>query len=88
MSRYAPLDNCLVPLPTSSIGNTYGWPAPWPQRLNNKPQRLSLKTDAEEVFDEDTKHWTALVSDVYIGGLAINWSSVRNVMDMNAGYGG
>ncbi|XP_016477427.2 LOW QUALITY PROTEIN: putative methyltransferase PMT23 [Nicotiana tabacum] len=87
-SWYAPLDNCLVPLPTSSIGNTYGWPAPWPQRLNNKPQRLSLKTDAEEVFDEDTKHWAALVSDVYIGGLAINWSSVRNVMDMNAGYGG
>ncbi|XP_009631455.1 probable methyltransferase PMT23 [Nicotiana tomentosiformis] len=87
-SWYAPLDNCLVPLPTSSIGNTYEWPSPWPQRLNSKPQRLSLKADAEEVFDEDTKHWTALVSDVYIGGLAINWSSVRNVMDMNAGYGG
>ncbi|KAG2406725.1 methyltransferase protein [Vigna angularis] len=26
--------------------------------------------------------------DVYIDGLSINWSSVRNVMDMNAGYAG
>lgn len=87
-SRYASLDSCLVPLPTSSSGNTYKWPAPWPQRLNNKPERLSQKTDNEDIFDEDTKHWAALVSDVYLGGLSINWSSVRNVMDMNAGYGG
>ncbi|KAM3344900.1 putative methyltransferase PMT23 [Capsicum galapagoense] len=87
-SWYTSLDSCLVPLPTSSTGNTYEWPAPWPQRLNNKPERLSQITDAEDVFDEDTKHWAALVSDVYLGGLGINWSSVRNVMDMNAGYGG
>ncbi|WMV31233.1 hypothetical protein MTR67_024618 [Solanum verrucosum] len=87
-SWYASLDSCLVPLPTSSSGNTYEWPTPWPQRLNNKPERLSQKTDNEDIFDEDTKHWAALVSDVYLGGLSINWSSVRNVMDMNAGYGG
>ncbi|KAK4351304.1 hypothetical protein RND71_030617 [Anisodus tanguticus] len=61
---------------------------PWPQRLNTKPLSLSLETDAEEIFNEDTRHWAALVSDVYLGGLDINWSSVRNMMDMNAGYGG
>ncbi|XP_009613322.1 probable methyltransferase PMT23 [Nicotiana tomentosiformis] len=83
-SWYMPLDSCLLPLATSS----YEWPAPWPQRLNNKPLSLSLETDTEEIFNADTKHWAALVSDVYLGGLAINWSNVRNVMDMNAGYGG
>ncbi|KAK4367177.1 hypothetical protein RND71_015057 [Anisodus tanguticus] len=83
-SWYTPLDSCLLPLPTSS----YEWPAPWPQRLNTKPLSLSLETDAEEIFNEDTRHWAALVSDVYLGGLGINWSTVRNVMDMNAGYGG
>lgn len=82
--RYTPLDSCLLPLPSSS----YEWPASWPQRLNTKPLSLSLETDAEEAFNEDTRHWASLVSDVYLGGLAINWTSVRNVMDMNAGYGG
>ncbi|XP_060178818.1 probable methyltransferase PMT23 [Lycium barbarum] len=83
-SWYTPLDSCLLPIPPSS----YKWPAPWPQRLNDKPLSLSVETDAEEIFNEDTSHWAALVSDVYLGGLAINWSTVRNVMDMNAGYGG
>lgn len=72
-----------MPLPDES----YKWPSPWPQRLNDKPQILS-KPDAEESFRGDTTHWSALVSDVYLGGLNINWSSVRNVMDMNAGHGG
>ncbi|XP_049410272.1 probable methyltransferase PMT22 [Solanum stenotomum] len=83
-SWYTPLDSCLLPLASSN----YKWPAPWPQRLNTKPLSLSLETDAEETFNKDTRHWASLVSDVYLGGLAINWSSVRNVMDMNAGYGG
>lgn len=82
-SWYVPLDSCLMPLPDES----YKWPSPWPQRLNDKPQILS-KPDAEESYRGDTTHWSALVSDVYLGGLNINWSSVRNVMDMNAGHGG
>ena len=40
------------------------------------------------MFYEDTKHWSVLVSNVYLNDLAINWSSVRNVMDENAHYGG
>ncbi|KAL0317036.1 UNVERIFIED_CONTAM: putative methyltransferase PMT23 [Sesamum angustifolium] len=82
-SWYAPLDSCLVPLPVDSDK----WPSPWPERLINTPQSLSAEPDAEETFKGDTRHWSALVSEVYLGGLGINWSSVRNVMDMNAGYG-
>lgn len=83
-----PLDGCLQPLPVTGNGDVYNWPAPWPERLNSKPASLSSEPDAEEIFNVDTKHWSALVSDVYHGELAINWSRIRNVMDMNAGYGG
>ena len=88
MYRYIPLDTCLPPLPLPNQGSSYKWPEAWPKRLNSKPVSLSNEADAEELFHEDTKHWSALVSDVYLQGFTMNWSKVRNVMDMNAGYGG
>lgn len=86
--RYAPLSDCLTQLPVDSTGNVLGWPTPWPKRLKSKPESLSTEQDAIQKFNKDTKDWSTLVSDVYLRGLSIKWSSVRNVMDMNAGYGG
>lgn len=83
-SWYTPLDGCLPPLPSYA----QEWPSSWPDRLTSKPPSISSEPDAVETFNADTIHWSALVSEVYLGGLDINWSSVRNVMDMNAGYGG
>ena len=83
-----PLSHCLSLLPVDSKGNLVSWPMPWPKRLSSKPPSLSTESGAEEMFYEDTKHWSDLVSDVYLNNLTINWSSVRNVMDMNAHYGG
>lgn len=88
ISWYVPLDGCIPQLPADSMGNSQNWPVSWPQRLSSKPLSLPTEPDAEQMFYEDTKHWSALVSDVYLDGLAVNWSSIRNVMDMNAGYGG
>ncbi|KAK6929503.1 putative S-adenosyl-L-methionine-dependent methyltransferase [Dillenia turbinata] len=85
-SWYVPLSSCLSELPASKT--VYSWPNPWPERLKSKPPSLSTELGAEKIFNEDTRHWAALVSDVYINGLGMNWSSIRNVMDMNAGYGG
>ncbi|KAL3650292.1 hypothetical protein CASFOL_006695 [Castilleja foliolosa] len=82
--RYMLLDSCLVPL----LGKSYEWPSTWPKRLSDKLPSLSVEPDAEETFKRDTKHWSELVSEVYLEGLGLNWSNVRNVMDMNAGYGG
>ncbi|KAE8695678.1 putative methyltransferase PMT25 [Hibiscus syriacus] len=82
------LSYCISRLPVDSKGNLISWPAPWPQRLTSNPQSLPSEPDAEDIFNEDTKHWASLVSDVYFDALAIKWGSVRNVMDMNAGYGG
>ncbi|KAK4836485.1 hypothetical protein QYF36_023726 [Acer negundo] len=84
-SWYVLLTNCISRLPVDSNRN---WPKRWPQRLSSKPPSLSNKPDAEEAFNNNTKHWLALVSEVYREGLGLNWSSIRNVMDMNAGYGG
>ncbi|GFQ07398.1 probable methyltransferase pmt22 [Phtheirospermum japonicum] len=81
---YVPLVSCLVPLP----GESYEWPSTWPKRLSDKPLSLFVEPDAEETFKQDTGHWSVLVSEVYLGGLGLNWSNVRNVMDMSAGYGG
>ncbi|KAL3521249.1 hypothetical protein ACH5RR_019398 [Cinchona calisaya] len=88
ISWYEPLDVCLSPLPVVNTDNSHSWPAPWPERLNAKPSSSSKGSDSEKIFKEDSNHWSALVSDIYLGSLAINWSSARNVMDMNAGYGG
>ncbi|RYR00002.1 hypothetical protein Ahy_B07g088051 isoform D [Arachis hypogaea] len=85
--RYAKLDSCLTPLSVDGMGELQSWPMPWPQRLNSKPPSL-LDSDATDEFYKDSKLWSQLVSDVYAEGLSIKWSSIRNVMDMNAGYAG
>ncbi|KAF6164860.1 hypothetical protein GIB67_017063 [Kingdonia uniflora] len=84
ISWSVPLEGCL-PIIDSGEQN---WPALWPERLSSTPQSLTTEPSADEIFFEDTKHWVGLVTDVYLEGLSINWSSIRNVMDMNAGYGG
>ena len=86
--RYAKFSSCLIPLPVDAEGNLQSWPMPWPERLTSIPPSLSIESDASEMFLKDTKHWSELVSDVYRDGLSMNWSSVRNIMDMNAGYAG
>ncbi|CAJ1971050.1 unnamed protein product [Sphenostylis stenocarpa] len=87
-SWYTRLNSCLTPLPVDDKGNLQSWPKPWPQRLTSKPPSLPTDSVSRDKFLKDSKHWSELVSDVYLKGLPINWSSVRNVMDMNAGYAG
>jgi tRNA wybutosine-synthesizing protein 1 len=36
----------------------------------------------------DHNHWNAVVEKSYLDGLGLNWSNIRNVMDMRAVYGG
>lgn len=82
-SWYAPLRRCISKLPS---GNVKSWPEQWPKRLLASVKSSSVEA---KTFKKDTEDWSATVSDVYLQRLAvINWSSVRNVMDMNAGFGG
>ncbi|KAL6853603.1 hypothetical protein ACP4OV_019632 [Aristida adscensionis] len=87
---YAPLDSCILPAVSSSGGGN-NWPIPWPERLHMKHSTTSNNSStkfSQEKIDSDASHWKELVSEVYLKEFAVNWSSVRNVMDMNAGFGG
>ncbi|KAL0661984.1 hypothetical protein Bca4012_098821 [Brassica carinata] len=81
--KYAPLRQCISKLPS---GGVQKWPELWHKQLVSvKPQSVSADTKTSK---KDTQKWSEIVSDVYLERLAVNWFSVRNVMDMNAGFGG
>ncbi|KAG0490533.1 hypothetical protein HPP92_007396 [Vanilla planifolia] len=90
ISWYTPLEGCLPPVHVDDSVDSETWPSSWPERLNFWPSNL-LESNNEynkARYYEDTKHWKGLVSSIYMDDLSINWSSIRNVMDMNAGFGG
>ena len=43
---------------------------------------------APDDFAADEEHWNHVVNSSYLAGVGIDWSNVRNVMDMRAVYGG
>ena len=70
------------------------WPEQWPRRVEKAPYWLKNSQvgvygkAAPEDYTSDYKHWKTVVSSSYLKGMGIKWSSVRNVMDMKAMYGG
>ena len=81
-----------VPVAESERGSQ--WPELLPARVDKPPYWLSSSQvgvygkPAPEDFAVDFKHWKRVVTNSYAKGLGINWSTVRNVMDMRAVYGG
>ncbi|KAK2391198.1 hypothetical protein P8452_28323 [Trifolium repens] len=91
---YIKLQACIHKVPVSSSERGSQWPEKWPARLTNVPYWLSSSQvgvygkPAPEDFTADYKHWKNVVSNSYLKGMGIQWSNVRNVMDMNSIYGG
>ncbi|XP_039016902.1 probable methyltransferase PMT26 isoform X2 [Hibiscus syriacus] len=89
-----PLQACMHKAPVDSAERGSHWPEQWPARLEKSPYWLSSSQvgvygkAAPEDFTADNEHWKRVVTKSYINGMGISWSSVRNVMDMNAVYGG
>ncbi|XP_073141033.1 probable methyltransferase PMT26 [Henckelia pumila] len=89
-----PLQACLHKVPVASSERGSQWPDLWPARLGKTPYWLLTSQvgvygkPAPEDFAADIKHWKRVVSKSYLSGLGIKWSTVRNVMDMRAVYGG
>lgn len=81
-----------VPVEADKRGSQ--WPPQWPARLESSPYwLLSSHTGvygkpAPDDFVADYEHWKSVVSNSYLNGTGIDWSFVRNVMDMRAVYGG
>ncbi|CAK8567936.1 unnamed protein product [Lathyrus sativus] len=91
---YIKLQACIHKVPVSSSERGSQWPEKWPARLTKVPYWLSSSQvgvygkPAPEDFAADDKHWKNVVSKSYLNGMGIQWSNVRNVMDMNSIYGG
>ncbi|KAJ8531192.1 hypothetical protein K7X08_026626 [Anisodus acutangulus] len=88
------LQGCMHKAPADSSAHGSKWPAKWPLRSEKLPSWLRSSQvgvygkAAPEDFAADYDHWKNVVSRSYLNDLGINWSSVRNVMDMKAVYGG
>lgn len=80
ISQFPPLkekENSLIELPK------------WPSRLNEPPQHAVDIKNFLDIFKADTRRWQRRVTYYKnVLNLKLGSSSVRNVMDMNAGFGG
>ncbi|XVE55247.1 hypothetical protein DITRI_Ditri03aG0143900 [Diplodiscus trichospermus] len=88
-----PLHACMHKVPVDPTERGSLWPAQWPERLEQPPYWLNSQVGvygkaAQKDFTADSSHWKTVVSTSYLNGMGIDWSSVRNVMDMKAVYGG
>ncbi|KAI9166175.1 hypothetical protein LWI28_027521 [Acer negundo] len=89
-----PLQACMHKVPVESSERGSQWPEQWPARAEKTPYWLLSSLvgvygkSAPEDFKSDHEHWKRVVSKSYLNGMGIDWSSVRNVMDMRAVYGG
>ncbi|ONK56243.1 uncharacterized protein A4U43_C10F5590 [Asparagus officinalis] len=88
------LQACIHKVPEDPSVRGSQWPEQWPERLGKAPYWLSTSQTgvygkpAIEDFEADYEHWKHVVSKSYLNGMGIDWSTVRNVMDMRAIYGG
>ncbi|CAN6567585.1 unnamed protein product [Malus baccata var. baccata] len=89
-----PLQACMHKVPVDATERGSEWPEQWPLRLDKPPYWLLSSQvgvygkPAPEDFTADNEHWKHVVTKSYLNGMGINWTSVRNVMDMRAVYGG
>lgn len=85
---------CLHKLPSTEGARATTWPTDWPLRAESTPSWLSNSDKGiyggslAAEFRSDADHWKRIIEKSYLHGLSIDWSNVRNVMDMKAGYGG
>ncbi|XP_071692227.1 probable methyltransferase PMT25 [Rutidosis leptorrhynchoides] len=88
------LEACMHKIPVDASVRGTKWPKMWPERVMSPPYWLK-STDtgvygkpAPDDFIADYEHWKRVVSKSYLNGLGIDWSSIRNIMDMRSIYGG
>lgn len=82
--RYVPMKTCLHPVPSAIEQHGTEWPEEWPKRLETYPDWMNNK----EKLVADTNYWKAIVEKSYLTGMGIDWSNIRNIMDMKAINGG
>ncbi|KAK6930606.1 putative S-adenosyl-L-methionine-dependent methyltransferase [Dillenia turbinata] len=90
---YEKMNACITPLPkVSDVHDVAGGALEkWPKRLNAVPPRIkSGKTEGTSIkaFKEDYQLWEKRLSHYKLILKSLFTSKYRNIMDMNAGFGG
>lgn len=87
--RYFKLKKCVSR--TSSVKGEYsvGTIPKWPERLKRTPSRALVMKNWYNVYEADTRRWTRRVA-YYKKSLNVKLGTpaVRNIMDMDAFFGG
>lgn len=89
-----PLQACMHSVPVDPAIRGSKWPKEWPERLGATPYWLNNSQTGvygrpvPEDFEADYDHWKRVVIKSYLNGMGIDWSNIRNVMDMRSVYGG
>lgn len=86
---YIKLKKCASRASAVQGGYGVGRIPKWPERVNKAPARAALMKNGIDVFEADTRRWARRVAH-YKNSLHVKLgtSSIRNVMDMNAFFGG
>ncbi|RWR89372.1 quasimodo 3 [Cinnamomum micranthum f. kanehirae] len=86
---YFTLKKCISKLPSLYGEIAVGFIPNWPDRLKNPPARVTLMKNGIDLFEADTRRWARRVA-FYKKFLKIKLGTpaIRNVMDMNAFFGG
>ncbi|XP_024976030.1 probable methyltransferase PMT28 isoform X2 [Cynara cardunculus var. scolymus] len=80
---YVPINSCLHLIPSAIEERGTEWPEEWPKRLQTFPDWMNNR----DKLVSDTTHWKSIFEKSYLTGMGINWSTIRNVMDMHAIFG-
>lgn len=87
--RYFKLKKCVSRTSTLQGDYAVGKIQKWPERVNKAPSRAALMKNGIDVFEADTRRWARRVAYYKNSlNLKLGTPSIRNVMDMNAFFGG
>lgn len=86
---YVKMKNCVTKIPSLKGEHSVGNIPNWPERLTKPPSRATLLKNGIDVFEADTRRWQRRVAYYKKTlNLKLGTPAVRNVMDMNAFFGG
>ncbi|KAL0421094.1 UNVERIFIED_CONTAM: putative methyltransferase PMT2 [Sesamum latifolium] len=88
---YQKMEPCITPYDNANSGVAGGYLKPFPERLYAVPPRIAsglVPGVSVEEYQEDNKQWKKHVNAYRKINKIIDSGRYRNIMDMNAGFGG
>ncbi|RVW32631.1 putative methyltransferase PMT13 [Vitis vinifera] len=87
--EYFKLKKCVTRISSVKDDQVVGMIPNWPDRLTKAPSRATLLKNGIDVFEADTRRWARRVAYYKNSlNLKLGTAAIRNVMDMNAFFGG